>query len=278
MDVLLDLDVRAAGTFAVYGFLQDARGARAEARARLELAAGRTQQRLRFDAADLRKAFEASGPLLLDKLMVLQDDGSDALVQTRRSLASGTLNRAQLCRAPVEIIPELTTELPLQDGAIASIDLTFPVDVVAAGSYRVSLKVLGAGGQDVDLSVISRTLVAGRNAVRFSIPAAKLQGIDGPYTLASVLVLGAGASAQRSRVGSTAALERWQILPRIRGDLDNDGDVDAADRNVLLGFRNVDALKPGDQRDLNRDGKIDVRDARTILSLMCSAGSCPTNF
>ncbi len=278
MDALLDLDVRAAGAFAVYGFLQDAGGARTEARARFELPAGRTQQRLRFNAADLRKAFPASGSLSLDKLMVIQDDGSDALVEMRRSLASGTLNRAQLCRTPIEIIPELTTELRLQDGAIAAIDLAFPVDVVAAGTYRVSLKVLGAAGQDVDLSVISTTLVAGRNVVRFSIPAAKLQGIDGPYTLASVLVLGAGASAQRSRIGSTPALERWQILPRLRGDLDDDSDVDAADRSVLLGFRSIDALRPGDQRDLNRDGKIDVRDARAILPLMCAAGACPVNF
>ena len=91
------------------------------------------------------------------------------------------------------------------------------------------------------------------------------------------MVLGAGSSAQASVVGSSDPFSRWQFVPTITGDLDADGDVDATDRAILLGFRNQSALVPGDRRDLTGDGVIDLRDARYIVRLACPAGACPAN-
>ena len=118
---------------------------------------------------------------------------------------------------------------------------------------------------------------AGSNTVEVSVPHDKFQTVDGPFSVESVLILGLGNSAQASVVGSSDSLLQWQFLPNITGDLDSDGDVDATDRAILLSYRNVTALSPGDRRDLTEDGLIDLRDARFIVRLSCAAGSCPIN-
>lgn len=64
------------------------------------------------------------------------------------------------------------------------------------------------------------------------------------------------------------------IANSVRGDLNNDGIVDARD---LAAFRlqpiNVSATGGEDARDLNRDGKIDALDLR-VLTTLCSRPRC----
>lgn len=88
----------------------------------------------------------------------------------------------------------------------------------------------------------------------------------------------AGARSRRigtlGTIGSTPAWTRWQFLPAINGDLDNDNDVDAADRAIVLGFRNSSAATPGDRRDVARDGVINLRDARIFALTACAVGTC----
>jgi hypothetical protein len=127
----------------------------------------------------------------------------------------------------------------------------------------------------VDLVGGNRFLAAGRNDMSFTLPALRFLSSDGPYRVISLLALGPAGSAQLASVGQTPAWLRWQFLPRINGDLDNDTDVDAADRAIILGVRNGAALSPGDRRDLNRDGVIDLRDGRAIVTMTCAAGACP---
>ncbi len=160
---------------------------------------------------------------------------------------------------------------------IGSLQFSFPVTVTSNGTYQISLKVTGSAGQEVSQFGFSQFLSAGRNTVSVTIASERFQAIDGPYSVESVLILGQGASAQASVVGSSSVLSRWQFFPRITGDLDADSDVDAADRDLLLTFRGQMALTPGDRRDLNRDGIIDIRDARAIVNRVCARGSCPLN-
>lgn len=58
----------------------------------------------------------------------------------------------------------------------------------------------------------------------------------------------------------------------ITGDLDNDGDVDRDDLNILLAARGQ-AAAAGDPRDLDVDGQITVLDGRKLV-LLCTRPTC----
>ena len=60
----------------------------------------------------------------------------------------------------------------------------------------------------------------------------------------------------------------------ITGDLDNDGDVDRDDLNILLVARGQ-AVGPGDPRDLDGDGQVTTLDGRKLV-LLCTRPLCQT--
>lgn len=62
----------------------------------------------------------------------------------------------------------------------------------------------------------------------------------------------------------------------IRGDLNNDGQVDIADVNYLNSILNTPANGPNDARDLNHDGVINALDARILVTL-CTYPHCATH-
>jgi hypothetical protein len=62
---------------------------------------------------------------------------------------------------------------------------------------------------------------------------------------------------------------------KLAGDLDNDGDVDLDDLNILLAARDTAAIGPHDPRDLDGDGRITALDARK-LTLLCTRPRCAT--
>lgn len=61
----------------------------------------------------------------------------------------------------------------------------------------------------------------------------------------------------------------------LKGDLDNDGDVDNDDIKLILNVRNQPASGEDDPRDLDGDGEITVLDARKLV-LMCTRSRCAT--
>ena len=141
-----------------------------------------------------------------------------------------------------------------------------PIDVENSGNYQLSFTISGSG-QEVAVISLNRFLQIGENIVSFDINSSEVQKIDGPYGIVSGLALSNSASLQQSNLGQSAAYSIWQFEPDLAGDLDGDGDVDAADRNLLATFRNQNALVPGDRRDLNSDGTINILDLRAILRL-----------
>ena len=60
----------------------------------------------------------------------------------------------------------------------------------------------------------------------------------------------------------------------ITGDLDNDGDVDRDDLNILLAAMDQ-AVGPGDPRDLDGDGTVTTLDGRKLV-LLCTRALCQT--
>jgi len=188
---------------------------------------------------------------------------------------NGSLNN--LCLPPISITNSLTVTESLTQGKIGALNFSFPVTVAQAGHYTASFKITDGNGADVKLVTMSPYLQAGTNTISASLSYRDAQKSDGPFHIESVLIYGAGQSAQSSVVGASRPISRWQFAPYINGDLDGDGDVDGGDRTLLIQFRNQAALQPGDRRDLTGDGVIDLRDVRYIMSLMCVQGSCPTN-
>jgi YD repeat-containing protein len=89
--------------------------------------------------------------------------------------------------------------------------------------------------------------------------------LRGTYTFNLVVSDGQASSAPASVVTTVPAL----------GDIDQDGDVDNDDLNLVLAARNQPANGPNDLRDLNGDGKIDALDSRKLTTL-CTRPRCAT--
>jgi predicted extracellular nuclease len=65
------------------------------------------------------------------------------------------------------------------------------------------------------------------------------------------------------------------VAPRLRGDVDGDGDVDRNDVSAISAALNRPASGPDDPRDLNGDGVTNVLDAR-IDATLCTRAGCAT--
>jgi hypothetical protein len=234
---------------------------------------------LAFGSDQLIGGIGTGGPYSLSVMDFLNFSDAGSSLEARRTdaLSFSNIALSDLCSRAVAISPRLTVTQTLRDGYIQSLRFAFPVSVRSAGSYQVTFKVTGAGGREVQQIGVTPTFAAGMNTVAADVTFDRFQTVDGPYAVESVLVLGQGASAQASVVGSSGSLSRWQFYPKIVGDLNGDGSVDSADRAELTTARGIAALQPGDRRDLNRDGVIDIRDIRAIINLACTAGKCPTN-
>ncbi|MGD8910086.1 MAG: hypothetical protein PVI92_12150 [Chromatiales bacterium] len=276
----VEADSALAGTFVASAILSGTNSQTVETSLSRELTTpGQLTFDLNFSSDVIREGIGVDGPYVVNALDILsfQSTGVNLEVRELDAFTFESLALSDLCIPPIAITRNLTVGQSLRDGYIDALSFAFPVTVAASDGYQISFKVTDANGRDVELFGFFQRLNAGLNTVEVSVPFDKFQSSDGPYTLESVLVLGHGASAQESVVGSSDALSQWQFYPRITGDLDADGDVDADDRAVILGFRGEQALTPGDRRDLTGDGIIDLRDARYIIGLVCPSGSCPLN-
>lgn len=242
------------------------------------LPVGTAQTTIQFTAADLKQKLAASGTFNVNLIETLEVTPQEFLLAyRRRNAGSFELAATELCSAPIEVEEQLTVTPVLKSGFIDSLNLAFPVTVRTAGSYQISFKVVGPGGEDIRLVNASRALVAGRNIVTANVSSPSFRAVDGPYRAISLLVFGGGSSARLSTLGVTPSYSRWQFYPSITGDLTNDGAVDAADESVLTSFRGQKSLVPGDRRDLNNDGLIDIRDIRELQKRRCAIGACPVN-
>jgi hypothetical protein len=234
---------------------------------------------LLFSSEDILNAIEASGPFGIDELMILsfQESGVVEEIMILDAFEFTGIEPDDLCVPDIAISKIVTTNAVIQDGYIESLVFSFPVTTAEAGLYAITGKVTDTSGQDVQVFSLDLSLSAGSNEVSIEVPSAALQSLDGPYSIESVLIVGQGASAQASLIGTSGVYSHWQFYPIIEGDLDNDGDVDVNDRTVLLNYRNQPPMSPGDRRDLTRDGNINIIDVRLLQRLVCSLGSCPSN-
>lgn len=263
------LNINTAGEYVFNGKLQSNSGKEITLRERRTLVPGTTTVSLFYSGKDIVQSLGENGPFNLSSLDVLSVSNESFTLAARKADLGSTPNitLTSICKDPIEIGTNLSVNTSLQDSYIKSLEFMIPVTVQSSGNYQMSFKVIGSGGEDIQLVAFTRSLTAGMNEVKFSVNADRFQAADGPYGVISALVIGSGKTAQKAFVGESLSFQRWQFLPTKPGDLDADGDVDDNDRNVVLNARNSAALVPGDRRDIVRDGIIDLKDARAILRL-----------
>jgi len=277
VDVVLNLSVLQDRYFVGVAKLNASNGSTVEESRGAQLAIGNQSITIPFTAKQIQ-SLNVDGPYSVD-VDVLDYSGEGALIALSQPEAANLTNVSlgDLCRSPIEVKQPLTITPILKDGFIGSLTYSFEVNVTQSSTYQFSFKLIGAGSEDIGVVSFSQFLTAGNNTVQTSVAANKFLKADGPYKAISLLVVGGQSSAQLADFGSSENFKRWQFYPRIKGDLDDDRDVDVADRNLLLSFRGLKSLSPGDQRDLNKDGSIDVKDGRVITNLACQVGLCPVN-
>lgn len=282
LDVNLAGTVASAGTYSTAGTLVgSAGGGSLLKRSNVTLSGpGALNAKLSFSSSEIRKTFSADGNFIVDPLDVLAFSGQSPRLEMRKHAATSFngLTLAQFCSDPIELSASASVNPVLRNGFVGQLDFSLPIRVNVAGSYQVSFKILDAQGVEVGQFGLNNFLNAGDNRVAATVKADKLQRSDGPYRIESVLVVGGGSTAQASRIPvGGSSLSRWQVFPTITGDLNGDGSVNAADRDLLLQYRGQSPLIPGDRRDLNGDGKIDLQDSRLLILKACTAPNCPKN-
>ncbi len=230
-----------------------------------------------FPSADVRNELGVNGPYAVERVevVVTAANGTTLEGSANEPTVTAAVTLASLCVDPVRVGPTATVTPVLTNGYISALNVSFLVAVSTGGLHQISFRVTGSERQQVAASSQSTNLVVGSNTIAVTVPASALQTSDGPFQVESVLVLGPAGSASVSFVGNPAVFSRWQFTPRFKGDLNADGRVDGADRELLLGFRNAGALTPGDRRDLDRNGLIDLRDVQLLQRGYCVVGSCP---
>jgi hypothetical protein len=276
INVILNVTANAAGDFVFGAILKASNGNVLSARDLKTVIAGNNVITLSFSTDDLRSVLGVNGPYLVSAVDIFRFDsvnGFELAYKARDVVNTPSVSLSALCVAPVQLEESLQTAFTLQNGFISALDLKFPITVDNAGSYSISFKIIDSLGNDVGLYAGNRSLRLGRNDVTFTIPARDFLKGDGPYSVISLLVLGSSGSSSLSNLGTTGDLKRWQFLPLLRGDLNNDGFVDALDRPFIAEALDQAALVPGDRRDLNRDGVINNLDL-DLLTTLCTRQPC----
>lgn len=282
LNVTANATVQQAGTYSTAATLKSPDGTTFVKRTNsVRTVPGAFDATVSFTSREIRSHFAQGGVFTIDPLNVVSVVNDLVTLEARRAAAYiyPNLPIAQFCADPIEIGLSARVSAQPRLTFIGQLDFTLPISVTAAGTYSASFKVTDSLGTEVGQFAVSRFMSAGVvNNITVPVLANRLQTADGPFSIESVLIVGAGRSAQVSRIPvSASTFSRWQFFPTITADLNGDGSVDATDRNLMLSFRNASPLVPGDRRDLNGDRKIDLLDARLVVLRACQAPNCPRN-
>jgi hypothetical protein len=237
------------------------------------VAAGPFEIVVPYPVEELREKL-GNGPFSIQRLNIISDgeltDGSEQEFDTYDLDLFPHITAADFCYPPIYLVPGLEVTEQLDDGFIAALDFNMTLKVAEAGRYKITFKITDpvslAQYPILDYS-LQPYLHKGDNIIAFSLPANRVQSSDGPFEVELLTVDNGYETLQESRVGKTAEYSRWQFLPNRPGDLNNNGDVNEADRAILIKHLNQPALVPGDRRDVTGDGMINGADIRYLLQL-----------
>jgi hypothetical protein len=258
-----------AGLYVSTALISDANGNLLEKSANVDaITSGSLTTALTIEAEELLDAGLNTAPFTLVQLQILNFKPESYSLEYLAPAGQWAVpDDISVCAEAIDIQSQLNVTPQLQNGFISSLGFSFDINVQRASNYQITFKITDADNQNVEVFGFSEFLSVGANTISVNIYAGQLQNTDGPFTLESVLVIGGGETGQLSLVGSSEAYSKWQYFPSTAGDLDGDGDVDRADRAILISERRNPVFSPGDRRDLDGNGAIDLRDIRRIRSL-----------
>jgi len=206
-DVRLSVEVSEASAFAAKSVLRSPTNDTLQSVAEVPAGIGPQTADLIFPVNDIREILGSSDPYEVISVEIINTEDTPKLVflsETNDPFVGVSVN--DFCVAPVVIDPEFV-EVPVflggSNSIIAALDFMFKISVKTPGTYSISFKILGPNGEDLGLSVESRSLIAGENTVVVRVDASVFADIDGPYTVIAFIVSGTGGAAQVSSFRST---------------------------------------------------------------------------
>jgi hypothetical protein len=203
LGVRLDVTVKKAGNYAFRGQLAGPDGKTLALGQYFDLTAGTQTIVLPFSADRVKEKFGDASPLTVNwvKGFHVDSDNSSPVVQQYNV---GTYAMG-VCKDPISIDRALGVTETMQGGQIGALDFSFQVAVTTPGNYDISFNIITVNGRLIDAISLRKTLVAGNNTVTFTEPGEKFAGIDGPYLISGLLVVGAGKTLSVFQLTPTAA-------------------------------------------------------------------------
>lgn len=195
-----EIDAGVAGSYRLFGELTDLQGNRHQAATVVSLPAGRSTVALRFNGEAI---FDrgVDGPYTVASLRLSEEAAAGSLptAELAAPFATGAYAFGAFQHRPIRVSGNSTSAGVDTDGdrLFDRLDITIDVAVDTAGIYEWSGVLVDRSGNELGFAAGSGALVAGTNLVAFRFTAVPIgrAGVDGPYYLRDVLILGGGANA-----------------------------------------------------------------------------------
>ncbi len=208
--VSTNVDVQQAGRYQFSITLEAVNGARVQAAAVANLAAGSQQISVTFPSEELG-TLAANGPYKLkDAVLTFQDDPEPPLADFRETAGNTSAYILSAAVRPPIVFTGVVTADGIdanQNGKFDLLRIQSGVNVSAAGIYTWSASLVDAAGEEIDFFNGSADLPQGNGSITFDFDGAGIGGhhANGPYSVRFVLVSGSGKSLALDTLFETQA-------------------------------------------------------------------------
>ncbi len=216
LDVDVDLNVTAAGSYRVFGVLADTAGNRQEVSTLASLAAGPATVTLAFDGKTIFQN-RANGPYTLSVVRIAEESGLALLPVAEAANAHQT--------AAYSYLQFEHTQLRLTGNGTATgvdfngnglydrLDVRVEVEADRAGFYQWSGQLRDVNGRELGFGSGAAFFNVGSNFITFFFDGATIgrNGVDGPYFVTDLLLFGQGLNLVAARAFETPAFRASQF-------------------------------------------------------------------
>lgn len=271
LEVTVDLEFEAAGTYRVLGELSDAEGNVQTASSVVTVASGSAAATVSFDGRTIYDA-GVDGPFTLSQLRVTEESELNLMPVLEQADAHQT--------AAYQFVEFEHSGLRLTgagsadgvdldgNGLYDELDVTVEVQADSSGYYEWSGQLRDADGRELDFASGAGSFVAGSNEMVFTFDGWAIgdAGSDGPYVVTDVLMYGAGHHLVAPRAYETPEFTADQF-EGYRGEVERLAGADRYETAMLV----AQEAPEGSAEVLVASGQ-DFPDA---LALSAAAGAAP---
>jgi hypothetical protein len=209
LDIDVVLNITETANYRVLGILEDSNGNSIEASSVANLNPGANTVTLNFDGEEIYKN-HANGPYKL-KTVRLSEEGNleTMLVDEYTTPYSTAAYDYQQFQHPTIVLTGVGSANGVDtdnNGLFNLLNVNLEVDVVNAGTYTWSARLVDSNGTEIGFYSSSGALLAGKNSIEFSFDGNRIgeNGVDGPYSLRGLIMFGAGKSVVISNAFTTS--------------------------------------------------------------------------